>query len=1022
MIVSKRHDTAEHTARPHAKSALYGTLQHHARALGLSASVAVLMLCASQSGAVAQSVLGGGGNWLTAGDWTPNGVPTGATDVTVAINGQLTGVGNANNLTISVNSATLTVTNTATLTVNGTLTLNSGNLTNNGTITAGSFTDAGFNQTITNTGQITFLNPVLFDDTIIQNNTGGVFIAPTITVTGTTFNNAAGATVQGNMVLNSAALQGIINNSGTITGNVTLNNNSVLSSNQAGSIITGNLTVNNTATANLRNQVNGSVTVSGGTVNFINTTNGITTITANAGQLNVNAGTVTVTGNVAFGGATGSIQNAVLQANSITQTAGTVNISGANGRISTTGSYTLSGAGTTLNSQGNLIVGTQLLIGAGSVVNNNDFLSVGTNLTNNGTLNNDPLANNTGIIAGQVINNGTLTNFAGGLIGGGLINNAGTATNNGSISNGVVVNGGTLNSNTGASVINGGLTNSATANVRGQVNGTIQNNAAGTLNVVGATTGTGALTNAGTMAAGNNSFTGLTSVTNSGVITGSSGIRAATWNNTGNISGNTFGINTNGPTTITNNGTIGGTTGSINFTANGNTLNITPLSVFNGAIFFNNTTGNTLNFGSGSYTLPVNAYRIVGNAINVSPAQTVITTGLSGAGTGNIVIGSQTAAPTINVINGTSLTNTTASQAREYTQIVSEMIGDVLTLDNEIFDTRQRSNRLRTASTAGEQANAALSGTVNDEFAGRSNIQAAYPAADLFNSQPQFRPSQGVSVDGKGNMFWSRAFSGYRQTPAANGLPTIAAYYAGMSMGYDRRIEDYRVGAFAGYGATGLSNLDNSGNVKGDVFFGGVYARREMGRINVDGTLSGGLISNRSTRIVNGGAQNAIGNFNGWMISPELAVGYRYDLASGWAVTPTLRARYVGAFYNGFTETGSPQNVTYGNQAVHVIEERAEVRVTNTQRSDFGAVTQYYAQAAIFGTHRLGNDTLAANFAGVDFVVTNTATRDLFGASLGLGLDWKMSANVAFYASGDGKYYTNGTVAAAARSGIKVNF
>ena len=290
-----------------------------------------------------------------------------------------------------------------------------------------------------------------------------------------------------------------------------------------------------------------------------------------------------------------------------------------------------------------------------------------------------------------MINNATLNNNAGGFIGGGLTNNAGTTTNAGEINNGVIVNGGTLNSNTATSIIGGGLTNSATANVRNQVNGAITNNAGGTLNIVGATTGTGALTNRGTLAAGNNTFTGLTSVTNSGVITGSSGIRAATWNNTGTITGNTFGIDTNGATTITNNGTIGGGTGSINFTANGNTLNITPLSVFNGAVFFNNTTGNTLNFGAGSYTIPVNAYRIVGNAINVSAVQTVITTGLNGSGTGNIVVNGTTPAGTVNgtvnVINGTSLANTTASQAREYTQIVSEMIGDVLTLDNEIFDT-----------------------------------------------------------------------------------------------------------------------------------------------------------------------------------------------------------------------------------------------------------------------------------------------------------------------------------------------
>ena len=101
------------------------------------------------------------------------------------------------------------------------------------------------------------------------------------------------------------------------------------------------------------------------------------------------------------------------------------------------------------------------------------------------------------------------------------------------------MSGGTL---TTTGTIAGGLTNSATVNAQGTINGELANNA-GSFTVTGPLTANNSFTNASgaTLAVGGNSFTGITTLTNNGLVSMAGGTLGTTaTNNSGtfNVAGN----------------------------------------------------------------------------------------------------------------------------------------------------------------------------------------------------------------------------------------------------------------------------------------------------------------------------------------------------------------------------------------------------------------------------------------------------------------------------------------------------
>ncbi len=300
---------------------------------------------------------------------------------------------------------------------------------------------------------------------------------------------------------------------------------------------------------------------------------------------------------------------------------------------------------------------------------------------------------------------------------------------------------------------------------------------------------------------------------------------------------------------------------------------------FNGGINYINTRGNTTNFYTGSYTLAVRYYRVANNTINLlGTGNQLITSGLDGNGTGNIVV----VAPQV-VTTPAAATNAVTSGAS--------------TVINAVVNTPVVTPTIPALSGFSPEAPAPGIGgpgfqpaslALDPTFTER--LQEAFPDQALKNLNQTAdlgvtRAKQGQTVDAYGNLVWVRGFGATRNLPSTSTVVGNSNTSVGMLFGYDRQFEDWRIGAYAGYAYGYTRMLDASGTLATDYYVGGLYARRAFGPYSVTANLAGGLMGNRSSRAINSGAEQAIGAFSGFFIAPELALSYDMALGNGWTFT-----------------------------------------------------------------------------------------------------------------------------------------
>ncbi|CCD98595.1 autotransporter outer membrane beta-barrel domain-containing protein [Bradyrhizobium sp. STM 3809] len=489
-----------------------------------------------------------------------------------------------------------------------------------------------------------------------------------------------------------------------------------------------------------------------------------------------------------------------------------------------------------------------------------------------------------------------------------------------------------------------------------------------------------------------------------------------TLQNTGSIAssnGNMTIVVQNDGSTITNSGTISNAAGNpaifYALGTTGHTLNIDPGAKFIGGVDWQSNTGNTIRYGTGSYTTPVLNYTIAGNAITLNNAnQVLITSGVSGAGNGNIVVTQS---------NPTTSTAVTAVLP-DFTRAVFGAVGGIL--DNDI-DPPQRIG-IAPASQGASSGTATLSfAPAVQSGSDRSAFESAFASTDWSS---RMALPQGTSRDAEGNLVWARGFGGTRIQPGtAADAGSVATHYGAM-VGYDRRVDAWRVGGFAGAGQMSGWMNDGSGRLRADLYFAGLYGRRELGAAVFDVALASGGLSASATRAVNGpaGRENANGGFCGFFIAPEVSLGYRYALSPAAMITPYVKLRYNGTFSGGYTERDSSQNASYDARAVHMLEERFGAIFAYTLTGASGLATRLSLNASVFGQQRIGPQSFGASIAGTGFAVNYTSAARVPGGSIGIGFDTQLARTVALFGSADATFTGDAAAAYAARSGIKVSF
>jgi T5SS/PEP-CTERM-associated repeat protein len=458
--------------------------------------------------------------------------------------------------------------------------------------------------------------------------------------------------------------------------------------------------------------------------------------------------------------------------------------------------------------------------------------------------------------------------------------------------------------------------------------------------------------------------------------------------NSGSISGADYGLNLTTASTLTNSGAISGGTAAVRLGANGNVLNIYDRSLFTGGVAFGSTHGNTLNFHTGSYTLPVQDYLLASNSINLlGSARTLITSGLNGSGTGDILVVDASAVGTLD------------RAASDVQRQVSGVIQDIMSLDVE-------------------RPGAALPSSSGGPLGYADDRKKSNPT----DIQVRQSPDAATAFDNAGNLYWLRGFYGGRHQGADGDVVGSNAHQFGTVTGVDHLYDAWRLGVFAGAGRSTNTLADGAGQLDADMALAGVYARRSFGALSLDAALTAGHIWATSERGINSGAEVAKGDFNGWFVAPEAALSLKYALDRNWSLTPSLKARYIATFYDGYTETGSSQNVSYDGHTTQALEERFDARLGYQTLTSAGLASRYWLSAGASATQRVGGSGYGATVSGTDFTVSPMGDGTVYGGLMSVGFDVMVSEKATLFGSLEGAAYTDNSRSGMARGGVKIAF
>lgn len=463
-----------------------------------------------------------------------------------------------------------------------------------------------------------------------------------------------------------------------------------------------------------------------------------------------------------------------------------------------------------------------------------------------------------------------------------------------------------------------------------------------------------------------------------------SGVTAITVGAGARVSGGTYGIEIGGSgSTINASGRISGGSAAIWYNGSNNTLNVYNSARFNGAVDFNSTTGNTINFHTGSYTLAVEDYLVNSNQINVKDKSlTLITSGIDpDTKAGNIVVVDNKAV------------SASPGMVRDFAGGILGLVGDIIDIDAP-----------RPARTSGAPL-------------GYADTTGRPSPTDIQTGSI----GQGTTYDAYGNLVWLRSLAAARQQDASGGQGALQSRQWGMAGGIDHQHDDWRFGAFAGGGKTSATLDGGSGSSSGDIGLAGGYARRTLGTAWLDAVLAGGYIRTETKRRIGTGGETATGSFDGWFGAGELALATRFALGDRWSLTPSLKARYVAAAYDGYKERGSSQNVSYDAHNAQGLEQRFEAKL-NYQTSSEGRPMNYWLKAAGFAQETIGKTGYGATVLDTDFTVRALGDRTVYGTTVGLGFDIVLMKNVSIFSDIDGTLTSDHARAGSVRGGMKVAF
>jgi hypothetical protein len=132
--------------------------------------------------------------------------------------------------------------------------------------------------------------------------------------------------------------------------------------------------------------------------------------------------------------------------------------------------------------------------------------------------------------------------------------------------------------------------------------------------------------------------------------------------------------------------------------------------------------------------------------------------------------------------------------------------------------------------------------------------------------------------------------------------------------------------------------------------------------------------------------------------------------------------RYVAGFFGGYTESGSTADLTVASRTTQDIEERGEVKLTQTTTfaRDVQLLTSLYG--GVVGLQRVGDTTINTVLLGASLPFVTPGQNDVVGELGGLGFEWRTRNGVSFFGAGEYTAMSDKSSNVAAKGGLRVAF
>ncbi|MCP4125728.1 MAG: autotransporter outer membrane beta-barrel domain-containing protein, partial [Gammaproteobacteria bacterium] len=212
-------------------------------------------------------------------------------------------------------------------------------------------------------------------------------------------------------------------------------------------------------------------------------------------------------------------------------------------------------------------------------------------------------------------------------------------------------------------------------------------------------------------------------------------------------------------------------------------------------------------------------------------------------------------------------------------------------------------------------------------------------------------------AEGPGPTYWISGFGGQQEIDADSNNSDLKNNFAGIMAGAESIYDGGIIGVLGGYGASDIDIDSDAGSTETDSAFAGVYWKKDYGTHQVNLALIGGSANQKFRRNITGSTSTstAKGKTDGWFISPSATVTVPIT-AMPVTTFGSVRVSYAGLFLDDYTETGVATPLDVSDRDVHLLNARAQLTFPHDFENRDGSHSHLEIRAGVDAQYDLDSD------------------------------------------------------------------